>query len=137
MSTPRRLLVLALGVIALAVFPFGWLSSQWPAFAAVFEAVFGSEWGHRLGHAGVFVTVGGALMWAIPPLRRRPGAYAAAILAVGCAQEAIQLTYKARAPGGAEAFDLACDLTAAMTIWALVALRRPERSTLGQTGARR
>ncbi len=118
----RRVLLLVLGVIALAVFPFGWLSTVWPAFGVGFEAAFSSEWGHRLGHTTVFLTVGGALLWAAPPLRARPLAYAGLIRAVGLLQRAIQLVYTGRAPGGAELFDLATDLCAGMAVWGLVAL---------------
>lgn len=127
-ETRRRLLTLALALVGLAIFPFGWLSSVWPAFAVGFEAAFASEWGHRLGHAGVFAVVGAALLWTAPPLRRRPLIYAAMILSVGLAQEGAQLAYKARPPGGAELFDLATDLAAGLAIRAAAAALTAVRS---------
>ena len=116
----QRLLILAALFVGAALFPYGWLADQWPAFGAGFNAVFGSELGHLIGHSGIFFGAGLGLLWVAPTLRARLPLFLALILGLGVAQEGIQLVYKGFAPGRAELFDLCTDVAAGFLAWLLV-----------------
>lgn len=116
----RRLLVLVGLFVLAALFPYGWLADQWPAFGAGFNAVFGSELGHLIGHSGIFFSAGLGLLWVAPALRARLPLFLGILLGLGIAQEGIQLVYKGFAPGRAELFDLLTDVTAGFVAWVLV-----------------
>jgi hypothetical protein len=107
------------GLLALALFPFGWLAEVWPLFDSFTELLFASEAAHAVGHSLIFALIGLALLLSFPALRRRPWLYLLVILAVGLGQEGFQLLYKARPVVLNDVTDLATDLVAAGVVWAL------------------
>lgn len=99
---------------AVALVPYGWLAELWPLFGAVVDALFSAEWAHIVGHLGLFMGLGTAVLALFPQLRWRPGLYFALILALGMAQELLQLlTFKHRAFAAADLFDLLTDAAGA------------------------
>jgi len=64
-------------VLALILFPLGWLAEVWRPFGAVVAVLFASVWAHAVGHASLFCLLGLAALAALPGLRRRPWRYLA------------------------------------------------------------
>jgi hypothetical protein len=112
-------LIALAALLAVALFPFGWLTEVWPAFDQLMGFLFASEAAHAVGHSVIFALVGSALLVAFPALRRRPGLYLLVILAIGIGQEAFQLLYKGRPVALNDVTDLGTDLVAAGVVWAL------------------
>jgi len=112
----RAWLILPAVLIAAAIAPHGWLAQHCPVFGALFQP-FCAAVGERGGHATVFLLVGGALLWAVPALRRDLVAYLLILASIGIAQECVQLLWKARASGVNELHDLAVDLAAGAVMW--------------------
>ncbi len=113
---PRPWLLLPLLLVAAAVVPHAWLSEVCPPFASVFTP-FCALVGARGGHLLIFAAVGGALLAAVPALRREIVAYLLIVACVGLVQEGAQLWWKARASGFDEVHDLGLDLLAATAVW--------------------
>lgn len=111
-------------LLALALFPFGWLAESWPAFAALLGTTFSSVRVHAIGHATIFAVVGLALLATFPGLRSRPWHYLGLILLAGAAQEAFQLAYKARPIVFDDARDIVTDLIGALAVYLVVVLIR-------------
>ncbi len=120
-STPHRLVMGGAVLLALtAVFPFGWLAHQWPAFHTVLYFVLRGESAHVVGHFLLMSAVGTAVLLIFPALRHRPAHYLAIMLAFGMSQEILQLlSYKKRPFMGADLFDIVVDLIGATVIFAL------------------
>jgi hypothetical protein len=116
-----------LALVALALFPFGWLGLVWPAFDAVVGWLFPSAWEHAIGHTALFASLGLLALALIPALRARPWTYLALMLLVGLGQEGFQLLYKQRSPVFDDARDLATDLAGALVAFVLVWLWRRRR----------
>lgn len=122
-ASPRWLLIGAVLLAITAVFPFGWLETQWPLFGALMYHVFGAEIAHVIGHFVLMGAVGTAVLLIFPPLRHRPAIYFAIMLGFGLAQEMLQLlSYKKRPFAGAELFDIVVDLLGAAAVFALFRL---------------
>ena len=62
-------------LLALALFPFGWLGEVWPAFGAVLGRVFATDLAHAIGHSLIFCILGGVLLLIFPALLTRPWRY--------------------------------------------------------------
>ena len=120
-STPPRWLMGGAALLALtAVFPFGWLAHQWPAFHTVMYFIFRGESAHVIGHFLLMGAVGTAVLLIFPQLRRRAAVYFAIMLAFGMSQEVLQLlSYKKRPFMGADLFDIVVDLIGATIVFAL------------------
>lgn len=113
-------------LLALALFPYGWLTTLSPQVYNFMEWLFATEFAHGVGHAAIFLTVGWALLTVFPALQRRPGLYAALILVVGLLQEGFQLLYKQRNPAFDDVRDLLVDGVAAALAFVIVGrLARP------------
>src|SRR5689334_3359637 len=99
-----------LAVLALILFPFGWLGEVWPAFGQVLGVVFATARQHAVGHSILFVLLGlaGLLVW--PALQRRPGRYLGLALLAASGQESLQLLYKQRPLVYDDYRDVAVDL---------------------------
>lgn len=114
---------LAVGLIsllAIGLFPYGWLADNWPLFDWATSAIFGSEVAHVMAHAGLFAGLGTAVLLIFPRIRQYPGMYFGIMIAVGMVQEFLQLTtFKHRSAGFAELFDLMVDLLAAGFVFVL------------------
>ena len=119
---PKLLVALVLFAAA-ALVPYGWLAELWPFFGRVVDALFAAEWAHIVGHLSLFVGLGTAVLILFPQIRQRPVSYFAIILALGMAQELLQLlTFKHRAFAAADLFDLLTDAAGAGLV--LLFLRR-------------
>lgn len=110
-------------LLALTLFPLGWLAEISPPFERLAGALFASEAAHAVGHSLLFAAVGAALLAAFPGLRRRPIVYLALILALAIGQEAFQLLYKQRGVALNDLTDIGTDLVAAGLVMALWYIR--------------
>ena len=119
--TPHRWVMGGAALLALtAVFPFGWLAHQWPAFHTVLYFFLRGESAHVVGHFLLMGTVGTAVLLVFPRVRHRPAHYFAIMLAFGMSQEILQLlSYKKRPFMGADLFDIVVDLIGAAIVFAL------------------
>lgn len=124
-----NLLLLLAALLAGALFPFGWLAEQWPAFGDWVYAVFPNDAAHWAGHAAIFGALGAAALTIWPTLLRRPARYAALILAFALAQELMQRSYKGLRINRDDLLDLCVDVAAAAVVFAVARLRarRAER----------
>jgi hypothetical protein len=111
-------------VLALILFPLGWLAEVWRPFGAIMDWLFATVWAHAIGHASLFLLLGLLALGALPALQRRPWRYLALLLLVGVGQELFQLIYKQRPLVFDDARDLVTDLLGAlvalvgMWVWA-------------------
>jgi len=128
-------------LVITAVFPFGWLESQWPAFGIFMYIIFGAESAHVIGHFVLMGAVGTAVLAIFRPLRHRPIVYFTIMLAFGLAQEILQLlSYKKRPFMGADLFDIVVDLMGAAAVYILfkiIAARREGSHGNEQTSTQR
>jgi hypothetical protein len=85
-----------LALVAIALFPFGWLAELWPAFDTFAGALFPTVVAHAIGHSIIFFLVGVALLMAFPQLRNRPWLYIGLLVMLALGQETFQLAYKQR-----------------------------------------
>jgi hypothetical protein len=115
--TNRPLLALAL-VVAVTLFPWGWLTQQWPAFDRFMQLLFSEQIGHIIGHSVIFTLLGLCLLIALPALRR-PLPYMSAILGFAIGQEFLQLIYKQRPIVADDITDLLVDLAAAALVFVI------------------
>lgn len=114
--SPFALVLLAM----VTLFPYGWLADNWPIFDRFTGFIFASEAAHVAGHMGLFVLLGTAVLAIFPRLRRQPALYVSLIICLGATQEILQLiTFKRRPAGASDLFDLAIDLLAAGTVFAI------------------
>lgn len=119
MKHPFRHYVPLIALLALALFPVGWLTELSPAIHRIGSFLFPDEAAHAIGHSLLFASIGAALLLLFPALRRRPGRYFAIILAVALGQEAFQLLYKGRGVVVNDLTDIGTDLVAAGVVIAL------------------
>ncbi|NTU81266.1 MAG: hypothetical protein HGA45_18110 [Chloroflexales bacterium] len=110
-------------VLALTLFPFGWLTKLSSQANAIADVLFPTEAAHAVGHTLIFIALGAALLAAFPALRRRPPVYMAIILSVALGQEGFQLLYKGRGVVLNDLTDIGTDLVAAGLLVALWYMR--------------
>ena len=113
-----------LALLALILFPFGWLGERWPWLDGLLGWLFAGARAHAYGHALLFLLLGLAALAAFPALRQRPWRYVGLLLAAALAQEAFQLLYKQRPLQLDELRDLATDLVGGLAALAAVWARR-------------
>ena len=106
-------------LLALILFPFGWLTVLSPQADAIGNIFFPDETAHAIGHSLIFSALGVALLVGFPALRRRPVRYLALVLAVAVGQELFQLAYKGRGVVLNDLTDIATDMVAAGLVLAL------------------
>lgn len=112
-------------LIALTLFPYGWLAARWPLFEQVMDFIFGTELAHVIGHLALFAGVGTAVLHTLPRLQSRPRLYLALILVIGLAQEVLQLvSFKERPFGPNEFLDITIDLLGAGIAFFLITRNR-------------
>jgi hypothetical protein len=111
-------------VLALILFPLGWLGEVWRPLGAVIDWLFPNAWAHAIGHASLFGLLGLLALAAIPALRRRPWAYLGLLLLAGVGQEAFQALYKSQLLVFDDARDLATDLIGLVLAFAVMWGRR-------------
>lgn len=106
------------GLVAAALFPYGWLATHWPTFDRFTGFIFGSEAAHVAGHVGLFALLGTAVLLIFPSWRRRPSLYFGLIIVIGIVQEFLQIvSFKHRPIAANDLFDLAVDLLAAGVVF--------------------
>jgi uncharacterized membrane-anchored protein len=108
-----------IALVAIALFPFGWLTHLSPIADRLGDFFFPNEAAHAVGHALIFAAIGAALLVAFPGLRSRPVLYFAVVLAVALGQEAFQLLYKRRPVVLNDLTDIGTDLVAAALVMAM------------------
>lgn len=111
-------------ILALVLFPFGWLGEQIPAFGLFLGWLFATAREHAIGHSLLFLLLGLALLLSFPTLAKRPWRYAGLMLLVAIFQECFQLLYKARPIVFDDMRDIATDLIGAALALGLVLLWR-------------
>jgi hypothetical protein len=125
--TSVRLLAL-LALLALTLFPFGWLGTLWPTFGRGLDQVFSTDGWHAIGHAALFCLLGIAALAVLPQLRTRPGHYFGMLLMVGVGQEIFQILYKGRRLLFDDGRDLLTDLVGLLVAFAVMWCWRKLRS---------
>ncbi len=106
------------GLVVVALFPYGWLAENWPAFDRFTGFIFGSEVAHVAGHVGLFILLGTAVLLIFPWLQARPTLYFCLIAILGITQEFLQIvSFKHRPMAANDLFDLAVDLLAAGVVF--------------------
>jgi hypothetical protein len=115
-------------LLALTLFPFGWLGELWPAFGRGLDIVFSTDSRHAIGHAALFCTLGLLALVVFPILHGRPWRYLGLMLLAGVGQEFFQLLYKRRLLLFDDSRDLLTDLAGLVVAFAVVwAWRRSRR----------
>jgi len=108
------LLPMAILLVGLALFPYGWLAERWWLFGWVTDFIFGTELAHVVGHLVLFAAVGTAVLYTFPYLQRHPRLYFILIFWLGLAQEVLQLvSFKQRPFAVNELLDISVDLLGA------------------------
>jgi hypothetical protein len=105
-------------LLALTLFPFGWLGQLWPAFGRGLAGVFSTDGRHALGHAALFCMLGLAALAVLPHLHARPVRYLVLLLLVGVGQELFQMLYKGRLLLFDDGRDLLTDLAGIVVAFA-------------------
>ena len=117
---PKKLIILfAILILFLTLFPFGWLGTLSPTFDALLDWLFPEPWGHFFGHGFMFIGVGLALLLTLPKLRQRFWLYVPLVMLVAVGQEFFQLLYKQRPIGLNDLTDLIPDVLGATTVFTL------------------
>lgn len=119
-----------LGLILMAMVPYGWAAQYSSKARFVIYYLLGGELAHIFGHFLLFVLMGTAVIAILPRLKQHPAHYFSLMLLLGLVQEFLQLvTFKMRDFSYAEVFDLTIDLLGAGL--AFVAMRRlSQKSTI-------
>jgi hypothetical protein len=122
----KRLFIIVLALLiplGLALFPFGWLGLEVPAFGSWMDGFFVNDWIHALGHGTIFLILGLALLLIFSALRARLWLYYTVILAAGIGQEFFQLLFKKQLLVFDDSRDIFTDLigaTVALLLWRFV-----------------
>jgi hypothetical protein len=116
---PARLAPL-LALLALTLFPFGWLGQLWPAFGRGLDGIFSTDARHAIGHAALFCLLGLVTLTVLPRLRERPWRYFGLMLLVGVGQEFFQMLYKGRLLLFDNSRDLLTDLAGVLVAFLVV-----------------
>lgn len=114
----RRFAPLAI-LIAIALFPFGWLPSISPLAAQVSWTFFPHELARGIGHSLLFAGLAVVLLRIFPALLDHPARFFGLVLTVAIGQESLQLLYKQRGVALNDLTDIMIDLTAAGLVFAL------------------
>lgn len=96
--------------LAIALFPFDWLTEVWPAYRQVFDRVFVTARDHAIGHSTLFFLLGLFALVVSPALRKRPLLYLGLMLLVTLGQEALQSIFKQELPNIYDGRDILFDL---------------------------
>lgn len=112
--TPLYTWPLLLILVIMVLLPYGWLAEQWSLFHTVIDFLFSTEFAHTIGHLTIFMVLGTAVLRVFPRLQQQPRLYLALIVALGVAQEILQLvTFKHHAVSLDEGYDLLIDIIGA------------------------
>ena len=111
-------------LLALVLFPFGWLGEQIPGFGLFLGWLFASAREHAIGHTLLFLLLGLAALFPFPGLARRPWHYLGLMLLVAIFQEGFQLLYKARPLVFDDFRDLVTDMIGSLLALGLIRVWR-------------
>lgn len=111
-----------IALVALALFPMGWLGRQSPVVGDLINTLFPTNRAHAVGHMVMFFTVGLCVLFVLPWLRGHAAAYLALMLLIALGQEAFQLLYKQRPIVFDDIRDLGVDLVAIAAAFGAVRL---------------
>jgi hypothetical protein len=109
-----------LALLALTLFPFGWLGRLWPAFGRTLDRLFSTDAWHAVGHASLFFVLGLVALSLLPGLRARPWRYFGVMLLVGAGQEFFQTLYKGRVLLFDNGRDLLTDMAGVLAAFLMV-----------------
>ena len=126
-SNRRNWFILATAVlIALALTPYGLVAEQVPAFSYVVDVLFSSQLAHFVGHMGIFMVMGTAVLLVFPKLQQKPQVYFPLMAVLAFLQEFLQIiTFKNRPVNGSDIFDFVTDMVAAtITYYVIKRMRR-------------
>ena len=115
-------------LLALILFPFGWLGQQSPAFGRGLDHVFSTDRRHAIGHAALFCLMGLATLIVLPSLHARPLRYLGMLVLVGIGQEFFQLLYKRRLLLFDDGRDLLTDLAGMIAAFVVVWIWRRSKA---------
>ena len=107
-------------LLALTLFPFGWLGELWPAFGRGLDLAFPDDRRHAVGHALLFCMLGSTMLMLLPALRAKPARYLSALMLIGIGQEFFQMLYKGRLLLFDDSRDLLTDLAGIVAAFVLV-----------------
>ncbi len=126
--------ILAIGLLGLVLFPFGWLGAIWSGFGAVMDSLFPTTAAHVIGHSLIFMLLGAVMLLLVPALGTRPLIYMLLVLCLAVMQEGLQLiAYKQRPLLFDDFFDVGVDLLAAGLLFVGVRLLWSKRNGHGFT----
>ena len=112
-----------LGLIMMALVPYGWATQYSAKASYVVNILLGGEMAHIVGHFLIFFVLGTAVIVIMPRLKNHPTLYLGLMFIIGLLQEFLQLaTFKMRGFAFAEVFDLTIDLLGAAL--AFIIMRR-------------
>jgi len=104
-------------LVGAALFPYGLIGEMLPWANGLFDR-FSSLTAHVVGHAGLFMLLGTAVLITFPRLRTYPRLYLGAMLLLGGLQEVLQLVgFKHRSLMFDDFFDVGVDVLAALLVW--------------------
>jgi hypothetical protein len=109
-----------LGLLALTLFPFGWLGQLWPVFGRAIDDVFPTDTWHAVGHASLFFVLSLVALHLLPRLRAHPWWYLGLMLLVGAGQELFQMLYKGRLQLFDNSRDLLTDMAGVLVAFLVV-----------------
>ena len=110
----RTVAILALCLVGMALFHFGWLGAEWSGFGIMINIIFATTAAHVIGHSLIFMLLGGVMLLLVPALRTRPLIYLLLVLCLAVMHEGLQLiAYKQRPLLFDDFFDVGVDLLAA------------------------
>jgi hypothetical protein len=107
-------------MLALTLFPFGWLGERWPAFGRGLDLLFSTDQRHAIGHASLFCLLGLLTLMVVPRLRARPWHYVGLLVLAGVGQEFFQMLYKRRLLLFDDSRDLLTDLAGIILAFVIV-----------------
>lgn len=110
-------------LIALALTPYGLVAEWFPAFGYFVDTLFSSQLSHFVGHMGIFLLMGTAVLLVFPKLQQKPQFYFALMAVLAFLQEFLQIiTFKNRPVNGSDIFDFVTDMTAATIVYCVIKL---------------
>lgn len=109
-----------LALLAITLFPFGWLGELWPTLGRWIDLMFPTDAWHAIGHAGLFCLLGLAALAVLPRLRAQPWNYVGLLLLIGVGQEFFQMLYKGRLLLFDDSRDLLTDVFGVIVAFALI-----------------
>ena len=110
-----------LGLIGLAMVPYGWVAGYSSKASFIVYHVLGGAMTHVIGHFLLFALMGTAVTLIAPRLLKQPALYFGLMLLLGLLQEFLQLaTFKQRPISFDDGFDIVVDLAGAVVAFWLL-----------------